>query len=104
MRRAFENGIQNPRRFTLCATLRRCRSDSRCRAQLFTGFPLIFCTFATTALIVGLKICTRRLNNDVAASVAPTLMTLVVAAALSISAFGTGILICVAGMVNSVTS
>jgi hypothetical protein len=44
------------------------------------------------------------LNNDVAASVAPTLMTLVVAAALSISAFGTGILICVAGMVNSVTS
>ena len=52
----------------------------------------------------GLKICTKRLNIEVAARVAPTLMTLVVAAAESISAFGTGISRLVPGRVIVVTS
>jgi hypothetical protein len=55
-------------------------------------------------LNVGLKICTSRLNIEVAANVAPTLITLVVAAADKISAFGTGILTLVPGTTTSVTS
>jgi len=47
---------------------------------------------------------TNRLNNAVAPSVAATLITLVVAAALKISAFGTGICIAVPGNVIVVVS
>jgi hypothetical protein len=55
-------------------------------------------------LNTGFIALTRRLNMLVAASVAPTLITLVTAAALTISAFGTGTLIDVPGTVNVVVS
>ena len=54
--------------------------------------------------MIGFSNDTSRLNSPVAASVAATLMTLVVAAALKISALGTGILIAVPGRVTLVVS
>jgi len=55
-------------------------------------------------LTTGFIALTSRLNMLVAASVAPTLITLVTAAALTISAFGTGTRSDVPGTVNVVVS
>jgi hypothetical protein len=55
-------------------------------------------------LITGLNSDTSRLNKDVAVNVAATLTAEVTAAAVTISAFGTGICISVPGRVTVVAS
>jgi len=60
--------------------------------------------FLITILITGLNRDTNCLNNEVAVNVAATLTTDVTAAAVTISAFGTGICISVPGRLIVVAS
>ena len=65
---------------------------------------MLFRSFLIAILITGLNSDTSCLNKDVAVKVAATLTTEVTAAAVTISAFGTGICISVPGTVIVVAS